>query len=238
MENEILDDLQNGYFIFQPDGGFKFGMDAVLLADFAAVRARRAIDLCTGTGIIPILLAAKTETAHIDAVEIQHDMADMAKRSVAYNGLEDRINIIEGDLKDAPQMLGKGCYDVVTVNPPYMKHGVGIINDGDMKAVSRHEIKCTLEDVIRVSSELLIPHGKLFIVHRPSRLADLFCEMRRFSVEPKLMRPVHPYPGKEMNLVLVSGIKNARSELKILPPLYVYNNDGSYTKEIDEIYGR
>lgn len=238
MESEILDDLQNGYYIYQPGRGFKFGMDAVLLSDFAACKARNAIDLCTGTGIIPILLAAKTDIAHIDAVEIQHEVADMAKRSVEYNGLGNRINIIEGDLKEAPSLLGKGRYDIVTVNPPYMKAGGGIVSDGDMRAVSRHEIMCTLEDVIRVSSELLVPHGKLFVVHRPSRLTDLFFEMRKASVEPKLMRPVHPCVGKEMNLVLVCGIKNARPELKMLPPLYVYNEDGSYTKEIDDIYGR
>lgn len=238
MENRTLDDLQNGYFIYQYDGGFRFGIDAVLLADFAAVKAKRALDLCTGTGIIPILLAAKTDIEHIDAVEIQHEVAELAKQSVDYNGLGDRISIIEGDLKDAPEMLGKNRYDVVTVNPPYMKHGGGIVSDGDMKAISRHEIKCTLDDVIRVSAELLTARGRLFMVHRPSRLVDLFCGMRQYGIEPKLMRAVHPYAGKEMNLVLVMGIKSARPELKVLPPLYVYNDDGSYTKEIDEIYGR
>ena len=126
METEVLDDLQNGYYIYQPGRGFKFGMDAVLLSDFAACKARNAVDLCTGTGIIPILLAAKTDISHIDAVEIQHEMADMAKRSVEYNGLGNRINIIEGDLKEAPFLLGKGRYDIVTVNPPYMKAGGGI----------------------------------------------------------------------------------------------------------------
>lgn len=234
----VLDDLQNGYHIYQRTDGFKFGIDAVLLADFAKAKARRAMDLCTGTGIVPILLAAKTDIEHIDAVEIQHDMAELAKRSVGYNGLEKRISVLEGDLKDAPETFGRGVYDMVTVNPPYMKAGGGIVNAADMKTLSRHETACTLSDVVRVSAELLRPHGKLFMVHRPSRLADVFWEMRRYGIEPKLMRTVQPRPDREMNLVLICGIKGARPELKVLPPLVVYNADGSYTKEIDEIYGR
>ncbi len=238
IEDIVLDDLQNGYYIYQPCSGFKFGMDAVLLSDFAVSNASKVMDLCTGTGIIPILLAAKTKARSIDAVEIQHDMAELAKRSVEYNKLSDRIHIAELDLKKAPEVYGKSVYDAVTVNPPYMKTGGGLINDTDSKTVSRHEVKCTVEDVIRVSAELLKPHGKLFMVHRPSRLADVFFFMRKYAVEPKIMRPVHPRIGKEMNLVLICGIKHANPELKVLPPLYVYNEDGTYTKEIDEIYGR
>ncbi len=236
--DEVLDDLQNGCYIYQPASGFKFGIDAVLLADFARSKARTAMDLCTGTGIIPILLAAKTDIDHFDAVEIQHDMADMAKRSVSYNGLEDRINVCECDLKDAPELFGRSRYDMVTVNPPYMKAGGGLVNAGDMKTLSRHETACTLEDVVRASAGLLKPRGRLFMVHRPSRLADVFWEMRRYGIEPKLMRTVQPRQDREMNLVLICGIKGARPELKVLPPLVVYNSDGSYTKEIDTIYGR
>lgn len=237
-QNESLDDLQNGYYIIQSNDGFKFGVDAVLLADFAKCRAKRAMDLCTGTGIVPILIAAKTEIQRIDAVEIQPDIADMASRSVSYNGLEERIHIKNADLKQASAIYGKGSFDMLTVNPPYMKSGSGLLNSGDSRTLSRHEISCTLDDVIRVSSELLMPQGKFFMVHRPSRLADIFCTMRKYSIEPKKMRLVAPREGKEMNLVLIYGLKNGNPELKVMPPLYIYGSDGNYSKEIDDIYGR
>lgn len=235
---EILDDLQNGFYIYQRSDGFKFGIDAVLLSDFAKSASGRVIDLCTGTGIVPILLAAKSRAERIDAIEIQSEIAGMAERSVEYNNLGDRIHIKCADLKDAPAIFGKGQYNCVTVNPPYMKTGTGFINAGDMKTISRHEVCCTLDDVIKTASELLKPHGKLFMVHRPSRLADIFCTMRKYKIEPKLIRLVAPKKGKEPNLVLVHGVKNAKSDLKLLPELVVYNEDGSYSKEIDEIYGR
>lgn len=236
--NETLDDLQNGYYIIQKDNGFRFGIDAVLLSDFAKSATGKVMDLCTGTGIIPLLLAAKSKAEHIDAVEIQPEIADMAKRSVEYNSLTEKINIQCTDLKDAPKIFGKSIYDVVTVNPPYMRTGSGILNDTDTKTVSRHEVKCNLEDVIRVSSELLKPHGKLFMVHRPSRLAEIFSAMRQYKLEPKIMRLIAPTEGKEVNLVLICGIKCAKSDLKIMPTLFVYDKNGGYTKEIDEIYGR
>lgn len=236
--NETLDDLQNGYYIIQKDNGFRFGIDAVLLSDFAKSATGKVMDLCTGTGIIPLLLAAKSKAEHIDAVEIQPEIADMAKRSVEYNSLTEKINIQCTDLKDAPKIFGKSIYDAVTVNPPYMRTGSGILNDTDTKTVSRHEIKCNLEDVIRVSSELLKPHGKLFMVHRPSRLAEIFSAMRQYKLEPKIMRLIAPTEGKEVNLVLICGIKCAKSDLKIMPTLFVYDKNGGYTKEIDEIYGR
>ncbi len=236
--NETLDDLQNGYHIIQRNDGFKFGIDAVLLADFAKGATGRGIDLCTGTGIIPILLAAKSKLARIDAVEIQEEIADMAKRSVSYNKLDSLIHIKCGDLNDAVSVYGKAVFDAVTVNPPYMKAGAGLVNEGDLKLISRHEIKCTLDDVIRISSELLKPHGKLYMVHRPSRLVDIISCMRKYGIEPKVMRLVSPKAGKDSNLVLVHGIKNAKSELKVLPTLYVYDENGGYSKEIDEIYGR
>lgn len=236
--NETLDDLQNGYYLIQRDDGFKFGVDAVLLADFAKNARGRAIDLCTGTGIVPILLAAKSKLKEIDAIEIQEEIADMAKRSVEYNELEKLIHIKCGDLNDAVSFYGKAVFDAVTVNPPYMKAGAGLVNDGDIKLISRHEVKCTLEEVIRVSSELLKPCGKIYMVHRPSRLPDIICCMRKFGIEPKVMRLVAPRMGKEANLVLIHGMKNAKSELKLLPTLYVYGENGEYSKEIDEIYGR
>lgn len=236
--NETLDDLQNGYYIIQKSDGFRFGIDAVLLSDFAKSATGRVMDLCTGTGIIPLLLLAKSKAEHIDAVEIQPEIADMAKRSVKYNSLEDKINIECIDLKDAPNHFGKSIYDTVTVNPPYMRTGSGLLNETDNKTISRHEIKCNLEDVIRVSSQLLKPHGKMFMVHRPSRLAEIFAYMREYKLEPKIMRLIAPSEGKEVNLVLICGIKCAKSDLKIMPTLFVYDTDGEYTKEIDEIYGR
>ena len=235
---ETLDDLQNGYYIIQRRDSFKFGIDAVLLSDFAKSGRGRAMDLCTGTGIIPLLLAAKTDMPLIDAVEIQPEMAELAARSVIYNKLEDRIHVRCADIKDAPSLYGRSRFDVVTVNPPYIKAGGGFVNDGDMKMISRHEVKCTVDDVVRVSSELLKPHGSMFMVHRPSRLSDVFRAMHRYGIEPKRMRMVAPKPGREANMVLLHGIKDAKSDLKVLPQLYVYNEDGGYTKEIDEIYGR
>lgn len=230
--------MQNGYYIYQRNDGFKFGIDAVLLSDFAKSCTGRVMDLCTGTGIVPLLLAAKSKAEQIDAVEIQPEMAVMAQRSVDYNKLNDKIHIQCADLKEAGTVFGKGRYHCVTVNPPYMKTGSGFVNAGDSRTISRHEVCCTLDDVIRVAAELMIPFGKLFIVHRPSRLADLFSVMRKYKIEPKLMRLVAPRAGKEPNLVLVQGVKNAKSDLKLLPQLMVYREDGSYSKEIDEIYGR
>lgn len=236
--NEIFDDLQNGYGIFQKKDGFKFGIDAVLLSDFAKSVTGSVIDLCTGTGIVPILLAAKSEAQKIDAVEIQSDMAEMAARSVKCNKLDDRINIRCADICNMPEVFGKAVYDAVTVNPPYMRRGSGILNETDTKTISRHEVKCSLEDVISVSSKLLKPYGKFFMVYRPSRLSEAFCTMNKYKIEPKIMRLVAPFEGKEANLVLICGIKGAKPELKIMPTLYVYECDGGYTKEIDEIYGR
>lgn len=235
---ETLDDLQNGYRIIQRRDGFRFGIDAVLLADFAKKGKGRAIDLCTGTGIIPILLAAKSEMKLIDAVEIQPEMAEMAQRSVEYNALRGRIHIRCADLKEAPEIYGKSCFETVTVNPPYMKTGSGIVNADDMKLISRHEVKCTLDDVVRVSSDLLKTNGSMFMVHRPSRLAEIFVVMRKYRIEPKIIRMVAPKMGKEPNMVLICGIKNAKSDIKFLPQLYVYDENGEYSKEIDEIYGR
>ena len=236
--NETLDDLNNGYYIIQKNDAFRFGIDAVLLSDFAKSVSGKVVDLCTGTGIIPLLLAKKSSADIIEAVEIQPEIADMAGRSVAYNALDEKIHIKCADLKEAPVIYGKCAFDAVTVNPPYMRPGSGILNDTDTKTISRHEIKCTLEDVVKVSSELLKQHGKMYMVHRPSRLADIFYLMRKYKLEPKIMRLVAPCEGKEANLVLICAIKCAKGDLKTMPMLYVYDKSGNYTKEIDEIYGR
>lgn len=239
LDNECLDDLQNGLFIIQKKSGFKFGVDAVLLSDFAKnARSKATLDLCTGTGIVPLLLSAKTATAKLYALEIQEEIALMAQRSVKLNKLEDRIKIDCGDLKNAVSLYGKGSFDKITCNPPYMKCGRGQQNDADTKSISRHEVMCTLDDVIKVSSELLIPKGRLFMIHRPNRLADIMCAMRKYKIEPKRMRFVHPSQSKTPNMVLIEGMRDGGDELKLMPPLYVYNDDGTYSDEINLIYGK
>lgn len=239
-DDECIDDLQcGGLMLMQKKDGFKFGIDAVLLSDFAkGTRSERTLDLCTGTGIIPMLLSAKTDTPRIDALEIQSDICDMAKRSVIYNSLEDRIYVTEGDLKDALSVYGKASFDKITVNPPYMKCGTGIVNDTDTKTISRHEVKCTLEDVISVSAQLLKPKGRLYMVHRATRIADILYLMRKYKIEPKLLRLVHPSVNKAANLLLIEGMRGAAADLKLMGPLYVYDENGNYSEEINRIYGR
>lgn len=239
-ENESIDDLQiNGLKIIQKKDGFKFGVDAVLLSDFAKDSpSKKTIDLCTGTGIAAILLSAKTKTPYICGVEIQHEIADMAKRSIRLNNLSERVEIIEADLKDAPKLLGKKSFDKVVVNPPYMKAGSGIFNSGDAKTISRHEVMCTLEDVIEASAKLLVSKGKFFMVHRPQRFADIIEAMRKYKIEPKRLRMVAPSPGKAPNLLLVEGMLDGGAELKIMPQLYIYNQNGEYSEETNKIYNR
>lgn len=240
LDNEQLDDLQlNNLFLIQKKDGFRFGVDAVLLSDFAKnTHSKRTLDLCTGTGIIPILMSAKTKTPEFCAIEIQHEIADMAKRSVEYNKLSERIKVTEGDLKDAVSIYGKASFDKITCNPPYMKSNSAIKNDADTLAVSRHEVLCTLEDVIRTASELLMPKGRLYMVHRPSRLADIMCLMRKYKIEPKLLRLVASRPGKEPNLLLIEGMYQGGEELRLLNQLYIFDENGNYSEEINKIYGR
>ena len=240
MQDERIDDLQyKGLKLIQKKSGFCFGIDAVLLADFTEVKKNASvIDLGTGTGIIAILLAGRSEAREIVGLEIQEEMCEMAGRSVKLNGLEERVRIVNGDIKNAPEIFGRSSFDVVVTNPPYTKHGGGLVNPCDMKAVSRHEILCTLEDIIRTSGSLLKPGGQLSMVNRPERTADVLCLMRKYGIEPKFMRLVHPQPYKKANLILVRGIRGARPYFKILEPLYVYNPDGSYTDEINRIYHR
>ena len=237
--DECLDDLQNGFFVIQKQNGFKFGIDAVLLADFAKdARSESTLDLCTGTGIVPILFAAKTNTHNIYGIEIQEEIAEMAQRSVKYNKLENRVHITCGDLKRAADIYGKSRFDKITCNPPYMKYGTGMRNNIDTKSLSRHEVMCTLEDVINISSQLIVPNGRFFMIHRPARLADIMCAMRKYRIEPKRLRFIHPSHEKAPNLVLIEGMKDGGEELKLLPPLYVYDSNGKYSEEINIIYGR
>lgn len=236
---ERIDDLQvNNLKIIQNPKGFCFGLDAVLLANFAEVRrGSQVVDLGTGTGIIPILLAGKTLDTHIKAVEIQADVAEMAQRSVKLNKLENRVEVLNIDLKECQKDLKVSTFDVVTTNPPYM-HADGLINPDDKKAISRHEIKCTLEDVIRTASKLLKFHGRFYMVHRPQRLVDIIVHCRNYKLEPKRIRFVHSKYGSKPNLLLLECKKSAQPELKIIDPLIIYKEDGSYTDEVYEIYGK
>lgn len=239
-ENERIDDLQcNGLRIIQNPKGFCFGMDAVLLSNFSEIKKNSSVvDLGTGTGIIPILIAGKSSAKKIYGIEIQDEVADMAKRSVKLNGLEDRIEIINEDLKNIKEHVGVNSIDVVTSNPPYMNSGAGLKNPEDMKAISRHEIKCTLEDIVSTASRLLKHNGHFYLIHRPHRLVDIICLCREYKLEPKKLRFIHPNKNKKPNLLLLKCIKAAKPELKFLDPLYVYKDDGSYTDEIYGIYGR
>lgn len=238
-QSERIDDLQlKGLKIIQNPKWFCFGMDAVLLSSFCDIRPNsRIVDLGTGTGIIPLLLWGKNKVKKIYGIEIQSEVAEMAQRTVKMNNLLGDIEIINIDLRDAPEILGVNKFDVVTTNPPYMAIGEGKINPEDKKAVSRHELMCTLEDVIRVSSRLLRHNGRFFMVHRPHRLVDILYLLRKYKLEPKLLRFIHPKAGEKPNLVLVKSIKASQPELKIEKPIYVYNEDGSYTDEIYDIYG-
>lgn len=237
--NERLDELhRNGYYIIQNPEKFCFGMDAVLLSGFAKVKAgERALDLGTGTGIIPILLEAKTEGDHFTGLEIQPESVDMANRSVQINGLEPKVSIVEGDIKEASELFGASSFDVVTSNPPYMTAQHGLTNTAEAKKIARHEVLCTLEDVIRESARLLRPGGRLYLVHRPFRLAEIMALMVRYRVEPKRMRLVYPFVDKEPNMVLIEGLRGGRSRMTVEKPLIVYREPGKYTDEIYDIYG-
>lgn len=237
--NERIDDLQrNNYKIIQDPERFCFGMDAVLLSGFAkAKEGDRVIDLGTGTGIIPILMEAKTEASDFTGLEIQPESADMAQRSVELNHLESKIRIVTGDIKEASSLFGAATFDVVTSNPPYMTEHHGITNEKSPKAIARHELLCTLEDVISQAAKLLRPGGSFYMVHRPFRLVDIMVLMRQYHLEPKRMKLVYPYIDKDPNMVLIEGLRGGRPRLTVEKPLIVYQSPGVYTDEIYEIYG-
>lgn len=238
-ENERLDELhRNGYYIIQDPRRFCFGMDAVLLSGFAKAKSgERVLDLGTGTGIIPILMEAKTDASDFVALEIQEESADMARRSVMYNQLENKINVVTGDIKDASKIFGASSFDVITTNPPYMigEHGISCATDA--KAIARHEVLCDLDDILRESAKLLRPGGRFYMVHRPFRMAEIFSKMVAYKIEPKRMQLVYPYVDKEPNMVLIEGLRGGKSRLTVEKPLIVYKEQGVYTDEIYDIYG-
>lgn len=240
MEDETLDDLQlNGIFVIQKKAAFRFGVDAVLLANFARIKnGARVIDLCSGTGIVPFIIAGKTKAAHITGLEIQDEMVDMANRTTEYNNLADRIDFVNGDLKNTELLKTFEKADVVTVNPPYKLQNSGIKNIDDKNAIARHEICCNLEDVIKAAKTVMKDNGRLYMVHRPERLADIMCQMRKYKIEPKLIKMVQPSSKKAPNMVLVEGQNNGGAFLKWEPPLFIYAESGKYSDELNEIYGR
>lgn len=238
-DNERLDELQrNGYRIIQNPEKFCFGMDAVLLSGFAkAKEGDLVLDLGTGTGIIPILMEAKTQAARLSGLEIQEESADMARRSVALNGLSGKIEIVTGDIKEADKIWRSASFDVITCNPPYMIGEHGLTNPDAPKAIARHEICCTLEDVISQTARLLKPGGHFFMVHRPFRLAEIMTTMSQYKLEPKRMQLVYPYVDKEPNMVLIEGVRGGRPRMSVEKPLIIYRSPGEYMPEIYDIYG-
>lgn len=238
-EGERIDDLErNGYRIIQHPEKFCFGMDAVLLTGFArARRSDRLLDLGTGTGIIPLLMEAKYGCAHLTGLEIQAESADMAERSVELNGLSDRIEIVTGDIKEADHLFPSASFDCITCNPPYMIGQHGLANPDAPKAIARHEILCTFEDVARQTERLLKPGGHFFLVHRPFRLAEIIVTLARYHLEPKRMQLVHPYVDREPNMVLLEAVRGGRPRMKVEKPLIVFRRPGEYMPQIREIYG-
>lgn len=236
---ERLDDLQrHGLRIIQNGSKFCFGMDAVLLSGFVTVRdGARVADFCTGNGIIALLLSAKTQAKEIVGVEIQPELAEMAQRSVHLNGLMPRVRIELGDVRDMPQRLGRGSFDVITCNPPYMPAGSGIINPESAKAIARHELQGALSELVEAIAASLKSNGRAALVYRPNRLMHLISCLRAHGLEPKRMRMVHPYADREANMVLVEAVKGAGCFLHAEPPLIIYDSAGQYAEEIHTIYG-
>ena len=231
------DDLQNGYYIYQPADGFRFGVDAVLLSEFAHIKpGENVLDMGTGTGIIPILLAAKTKGRHFTGLEIQEFSAAVAKESVLLNKLEERIDIVNGDIKEASKLFGNESFNVIVSNPPYMIADHGLRNDADEKYIARHEALCTFDDIAREASRVLISKGRFYLIHRPFRLAELFMTLKKYKLEPKRMRLVHSYVDKEPQMVLIEASKGGNSGIKIEKPLIIYEKGGEYTEELKEIY--
>ena len=226
---ERLDDLQiGGLELIQDPKKFCFGVDAVFLSDFVRVRpGENVLDLGTGNGIIPVLLSAKTEARHITGLEIQADTAEMARRSVAHNHLEDRIDIVTGDIKEAAELFKPAFFDVITTNPPYMLVDHGMRNPDDAKAIARHEVLCSLDDILRESMRLMQDKSRFYMIHRPFRLTEIMIKMHQYKIEPKRIRFVHPYIDKEPAMVLIEGVRGAKPRVTVEPPLIIYDRNGT-----------
>lgn len=235
LPGERLDDLQlSGYHIIQDPGRFCFGVDAVMLTEFARVKpGEEVLDLGTGTGVIPILLAAKTAGKHFTGLEIQPESADMARRSVRYNEMDEKVSIVTGDIKEAAERFGTGAFDVITTNPPYMLNAHGLQNEQDAKTIARHEVLCTLDDVLRESARLLKESkGRFYMIHKPFRLVEILTKMCQYKIEPKRIRFVHPYIHKEPTMVLIEGLKGGKSRVTIEPPLVMYEREIEGRREL------
>lgn len=240
-QDERIDDLEyKGLKIIQNRRGFCFGIDAILLVDFAKeIRDNsNVLDLGTGTGIIGILLCGKTKLRQIIGVEIQQDVYDMAKRSIMLNNLEDRFCIINEDIKILDKKLELQSFDAIVVNPPYKKNYTGLKNEVEYKIISRHEVMCNLEDIIRVSSKLLKNNGKLYMIHRPERIKDIIVNLEKYKMQIKEIRFIHPNINKKPNMVLIKAVKCGGDFVNVQKPLFVYNLDGTYTDELLKIYGK
>ncbi len=238
MINERIDDLmRDGLKLIQNTDIFCFGMDAVLLSTYArAGKKDRVLDMGTGNGIIPVLMQSKNRGSTYSALEIQEGSAQLARRNVELNHLEDRISVVKGDIKEASTIFGEASFNVVTSNPPYMNENHGIVNPDSAKAIARHELLCSLDDVIREASRCLKSKGKMYMVHRPNRLVDIFDTMRKHHLEPKRMRLVYPYVNKAANMVLIEAVKGGNSQLIVEEPLIVYKTDGTYTDALLKMY--
>ena len=240
-ENERIDDLKfKGLQIIQNEKGFCFGIDSVLLSDFAKniKRGSKVLDLGTGTGIIPILLCGKTELKEVIGVEIQKEVSNMAKRSSILNNLQDRFKVINENILSLNNLYKKQTFDVIVTNPPYKRKSTGIVNEEEKKIISRHETTANLEDFIKISRDLLKDKGEFYMVHRPERLVDILSLLRYYKIEPKEIRFVYSNINKQPKLILIKGIKNAKPFLKVNKNLYIYDENGNYTKEILEIYNK
>lgn len=239
FNDEKLDDLDyKGLKIIQKKDGFCFGMDSVIIANFVRISRKNAViaDLGTGTGIISILVSAKNDVDKIYGFDIQEDMTEMASRSVKMNKLEDKIEMINADIVGLSKTDFKNKFDYVITNPPYKKMNTGIVNDNEKKLISRHEIKCTLENVIYEASKLLKDNGFFYMVHRPERLPDILVLMREHKIEPKEIQFVYPNVDTQAKLVLIKGAKYGKEYMKILEPLIVYEKNGEYSEKLLKFY--
>lgn len=239
--NERIDDLEfKNLKIIQNKDGFCFGINSVLLSDFAKniKKDSMVLDLGTGTGIIPILLCGKTKLKKVTGIELQEEVAKMAKKSIKLNNLEDKFNVINENILNLNKIYENQTFDVIVSNPPYKKKDTGITNENEKKIISRHEISASLEDFIKISKDLLKDKGEFYMVHRPERLVDIFELMRKYKIEPKILKMVYSYKNKEPKLILIKGVKNAKPFLKVESNLYIYEDTGKYTKEILKIYNK